>query len=513
MVDVYSYIRWSSDRQEDGSSEARQTEAIQRFCKYYGYTIKEEIADPGVSSLRGRNYHQGKLGEFVKRARDGGVQQGSILLFENQDRMSRMRIGAATNLFMDILKTGVSIGIADTLKIYSFDNLQLGDFIQVLVEIERANKESERKRDFGVRGWKKNLEKQSVGKPVTSKCPSWLKVVDDDFVVIDEQLNIIKSLFEETLIQGVAAACKTVNEKFNISMKLYQAQYLLKNRKLIGEHTRRVTDADGKKVDGETIAGAYPPVIDLVLFNDVQEKIAARKFYSGRYEKSHLNFLTGLVKCEHCKGSVRWMNKGNKEYFICTPSMTGQCKTEGTKSLRAEVIRRKFLNLEKFTKVRELLAKSAEQAKKLEVQMAKFKRQLEDNHKRQNDYKQKMLTGDQSLSEVYAEAILELKKEESVIQNTIDGIESQLREALSIAKAEISTDKIEWLVSSTEKDAISARQKLNREMKKLFKEILIDFENEILYFKPREGFYPRFPVAIDDEKLDAITLEEWNREG
>lgn len=511
MADVYSYIRWSSDRQEDGSSEERQTEAIQRFCRHYGYTIKEEIADHGVSSLRGKNYHQGKLGEFVQRARNGEIPNGSVLLFENQDRMSRMRLGAATNLFMDILKTGISIGIADTLKIYSFDNLQLGDFIQVLVEIERANKESERKRDFGVGVWKKNLEKQSAGKPVTSKCPSWLKVVNDEFVVIDDQLNIIKSLFEETLIQGVAAACKTVNEKFNISMKLYQAQYLLKNRKLIGEHTRRITNEEGKKVDGETIL-AYPPVIDIVLFNEVQEKIAGRKFYSGRYEKSHLNFLSGLVKCEHCHGTVRWMNKAGKEYFICTPSMTGQCKDSGTKSIRAEAIRRKFLNLDKFTKVRELLAKGAEQAKKIEAEIATKERLMTDNLKRQSDFKQKMINGDPSLSDVYAESISELKKVERELHLNLSSLKDDLKSALGIAQAEISSDKIEWLVSSTDKEAIAARQKLNREMKKLFSEISVDFKNQILYFRPKQGIYPRFPVAIDESKLDDMLLDEWNSE-
>ncbi|MBP0939991.1 recombinase family protein [Pseudomonas alliivorans] len=95
---VYSYMRWSTDRQSDGSTEARQRAAQEAFCKHYDLTLVEEITDPGMTSLRGKNAHEGKLRDFINRAKRGEIPPGSLLLFENADRMSRMQLAQAVPL-------------------------------------------------------------------------------------------------------------------------------------------------------------------------------------------------------------------------------------------------------------------------------------------------------------------------------------------------------------------------------------------------------------------------------
>lgn len=505
MADVYSYIRWSTDRQDQGTSLSRQTEAIQRFCQHHKCTVVEELTDAGVSSFRGKNYHQGKLGEVVSRATAGDIPKGSILLFESADRMSRMHLGNATQLFMDILASGLHIGICDTLSIYTKESLNIGSFIPLLVEMERAHGESKRKRGFTQSVWKRKLEQQKQGLAVTGKCPQWLTIEDGKFIPIPKQVEIITNLFTTTLTTGVAEATRAINEKYGKDYKIHQTQYLLKNRKLIGEHTQRLTNEAGVKEDGETFQDAYPVVINPTLFFEVQEKLKSRKPWSGRFEKTHSNFLTGLLECRYCYGTVRFMRKGVKEYYYCTASLTHKCRHPGTQSVRAEGLRRAFLNLDQFTKVREFLSANADESRAHERQITTLKSSLAPKVARKATFQRKLIEADEDTETIYVSAIKELNQEINTLSSEIAILEAQRSEALQLAGAQIGVTQIEWLVSSDEPDAIASRQKLNRELKKLFKHIQIDFKDKVLYFKPnKEGFFPEFWLAFDPKSIEPV---------
>lgn len=514
MPAVYSYIRWSTDRQQDGSSEERQTQAIQRFCKHFKLEVVEEIADKGVSSLRGKNYHAGNLGKFIARAKDKLIPKGSILLFENVDRMTRMDTAQAAMLFLEILHAGIDIGIADDLKIYSVENLGTGEFMDILMEVKRANGESVRKRDFSIKGWNAKRSQQQQGKPITEKSPSWLKVESGEFVVLEDKVEQIKALFENTLIHGVAAAARLVNETYGSEYKIYQAQYLLKNRRLIGEHTLKLTGDNGKKTSAETYSGVYPTVIDPVLFDQVQQKAKSRKFYSGRYEKTHKNILSGLIRCEHCGGSVRYMHKGERQYFYCTPSMTRQCIIPGSLSVRAEPVKRSFINLDQFTNVREFLAEAAEQMKQVEREMIVLNSKLKPLKDRQVLFKQKMLGANEDQAEIYVDSLVQIKKEIRLIEDELEQKQDEYESAAIRAKAQIHTERIDWLLESDEEEAIKERQRLNRELKKLFAKVTIDFKNKVLYFRPKDGLYPTFPLAFHEGSVmpEEILPEPWEME-
>lgn len=502
MADVYSYIRWSTDKQDQGTSPSRQTDAIKRFCEHYKCSVVEELTDAGISSFRGKNYHQGKLGEVVQRALSGNIPKGSILLFESADRMSRMNLGNATQLFMDILASGLHIGICDSLSIFTKESLNIGSFIPLLVEMERAHGESKRKRGFTQSVWKRKLEQQKQGMAVTGKCPQWLKIEEGKFIPIPEQVQVITDLFTTTLTTGVAEATRSINEKYGKDYKIHQTQYLLKNRKLIGEHTQRLTNEDGIKEDGETFQDAYPSVIDPGLFYEVQEKLKSRKPWSGRFEKTHSNFLTGLLKCRYCYSSVRFMRKGVKEYYYCTSSLTHKCRNPGTQSVRAEGLRRAFLNLDEFTKVREFLSASADESIALERQITVLRTSLSPKIAKKAVLQNKLIEADEETTNIFVSAIRQINTEISSLEARIATLEGQRSEALQLAGAQIHIDQIEWLVASDEPEAIAQRQKLNRELKKLFKHIRIDFKNKILYFKPnREGFYPDFWLAFDPKSV------------
>lgn len=58
---LYSYVRWSSEKQSTGTSSERQTSRAMRFAEENELEYVE-IKDAGVSAFKGKNTTQGKLG-------------------------------------------------------------------------------------------------------------------------------------------------------------------------------------------------------------------------------------------------------------------------------------------------------------------------------------------------------------------------------------------------------------------------------------------------------------------
>ena len=103
---AYSYIRFSSKKQELGQSLSRQAKLSADWCDANGATLDTTLKmdDKGVSGLRGKNLDEAAaLGGFINAVKQGRVPKGSYLLVESLDRLSRMDIDSAFQLFREIL--------------------------------------------------------------------------------------------------------------------------------------------------------------------------------------------------------------------------------------------------------------------------------------------------------------------------------------------------------------------------------------------------------------------------
>src|ERR1039458_6490232 len=93
MKPAYSYQRFSSTRQKKGDSTRRQNNAALEFCKSHKLTLVDTFRDDGISAFKGKNFsNESALGEFLRLVENGTVQQGSVLVVENMDRLSRQSI-------------------------------------------------------------------------------------------------------------------------------------------------------------------------------------------------------------------------------------------------------------------------------------------------------------------------------------------------------------------------------------------------------------------------------------
>ena len=91
---AYSYVRFSSRKQEEGDSIRRQMKMAQDYCDRMGYRLDNSLRqDRGVSAYRGKNVTKGALGDFLAKIAAGKISPPDILVVENLDRLTQLPHG------------------------------------------------------------------------------------------------------------------------------------------------------------------------------------------------------------------------------------------------------------------------------------------------------------------------------------------------------------------------------------------------------------------------------------
>lgn len=142
---AYSYIRFSSQRQEEGDSVRRQTEAAERYAAANGLDLDRTLSlrDLGVSAYTGRNIREGAaLRDFLNAVERGRVPKGSVLLVESLDRLSRQTARKALRTLEEIIESGVDVVTLNDGKRYTAESLDGMDLFIAMVSMMRAHEES-----------------------------------------------------------------------------------------------------------------------------------------------------------------------------------------------------------------------------------------------------------------------------------------------------------------------------------------------------------------------------------
>jgi DNA invertase Pin-like site-specific DNA recombinase len=99
----------STHKQLSGDSLRRQLEKSRAFATEHGLVLDESLSDIGVSAWKGKNARSGALGMFLQMVENGVIAEGSYLLIESLDRLSREAVPDALTLFMAIINSGIVI--------------------------------------------------------------------------------------------------------------------------------------------------------------------------------------------------------------------------------------------------------------------------------------------------------------------------------------------------------------------------------------------------------------------
>ena len=456
----------------------------------HGLEVDRHLEDAGTSAYHGKNAgSEGVLGKFLKEVRMGEIEKGSYLLIENFDRLSRDKIVRTNKIFTDLIFSGIKIVILDKNKIYEEDNLDFADWVNALLEFERANVESKRKSDFSSKAWKFNREKMRNGEIVTKKVPTWLKVENNAFVIDHAKVERINTLFKLSLSKGLQEATREYNDLYSEKLAIHQTQYLLSNRKLIGEHSPQTIHYDEsgqlkRKDEGDSIPNYYPAVVDEKLFYQVQEVIKSRRPFAGRYSNQRYNVFRDLIYCKWCGGTIRYMNKGERDYFICTNSMTGKCDLNshfGQQSIRGKKLFGMFFAFTDGLNVSALLEENTN-AKEIKTEVLKLEAKRKQIANRLQDFKvevKTMILDGKTIPSTYNEVIAELESNRNHIDNEIDTRTKELDQIYISEKSFMGLKDIDvsGIIYDRTNEAIEKRVQYNNELKKIIKHIRIDFLN------------------------------------
>lgn len=320
MAKAYSYLRISSEKQTRGGGIQRQMEASARYAEQHGYELVDTLQDVGVSAFHGKNAKEGALGGFLTAIDEGHVEQGSLLIVESLDRLSRQDPMSAFTQFSQIISKGITIVTLVDNQVYSPETVKddVSKLFLSLGSMMRAHDESKTKSVRQVAAWKR---KRNAGELMTARAPAWLEVIDGEFHVKQGAAETIQTIFDLCINgMGTYSVTKHMNsdlERFPTFSggKGWNTAYvgkILTSRHVLGE-LQPFSSVTGERSEvGDVISDYYPQIISEEKFLLAQAAMAGRRNKgAGRKGEAHTNLFSRIVRCGKCGSAMVYRARGS----------------------------------------------------------------------------------------------------------------------------------------------------------------------------------------------------------
>jgi DNA invertase Pin-like site-specific DNA recombinase len=514
---AYSYIRFSRPEQLKGDSLRRQLEGSQQWADELRLPLNTELRDLGRSAYSGAHREKGDLGKFLALVDRGEIARGSVLIIESLDRLSRETVLDALQQFTSLIQAGIVIATLADRQIYSRETIG-NDWSKLIISLTimaRAHEESAMKAKRLSAAWEKKRRDAST-KPMTARCPEWLKYEDGEFKEIrdpdpkKDRVAIVRRILEET-VSGLG--------KWKIAKKLDQdgippfrgkdgwhessIQKIISNEAVIGvcQPHRKVK---GQRIpEGDPIPNYYPAIVDEALFWRARSAVGSRRHgAAGRKGKGYPNLMQGLGMCECCGSGLVYVNKGHGpkggQYLVCSKGRRHLCANRTHypyPPLEDEILR--LVPLINFDAILPPKPNSGDNGvADLEAEIAR---------------KTQRLANLLDLEDVDA-----AKDRIRALDQDIKTLKGRLTEASKAAKAaehleEDWLDKLLLTIAAlhlaTEDDRYVLRSKIAQELRRIIECVSLNSEREIrLLLKPSVGY--RAEMHFRDNKFSMLRLTD-----
>ncbi|MDM3016070.1 recombinase family protein [Citrobacter sp. CK189] len=351
---LYSYVRWSSEKQSSGTSFERQTSRAKSFALEHGLEYVE-IKDAGISAFKGQNTTQGKLGAFIAQVEQGAIPKDSWLYVENLDRLTREDAITANELFLRLLRLGLTIVTGMDNKVFTREGVNSNptDLMISILMFMRAHEESKTKSDRVNSHVLALLTREKQGLPVNIKAvgrhPFWI----DDSGPSNEKVKKHPDYWQpaqeavKLFLDGHGAFYVTeyLNQKYppppafkNKTRRAggWSQQALNKMRSNLALVGVKLFNLSGKPY---RLDNYYPPLCTLGEFAQLQDIKANNNRYSGKVSTA-ISLLGGMkiLRCGHCNGTMTAFLQRGRLRYICEYGRTGgNCNAW---SVKASIIER-----------------------------------------------------------------------------------------------------------------------------------------------------------------------------
>lgn len=309
---VYSYSRFSSDKQATGHSTERQADYAEKWAAEHGMVLDTSLRmhDDGYSAYHGAHVKNGELGQFLRKIEEGIVPPGSVLIVESLDRLSRDKANKAQAQLTTIIEAGVAVVTAQDGKTYSRESIAENpmDLIYSLLIMIRAHEESETKskriKDKIESKAKKWVSGESRAKMNGGIDVSWVRWDKEAgrFELIPEVADVIRRAvhlwldgYSATRIRKIFAAegrdGPYSTNHISISSLLRLRPYLLIGTRLVNTKGQQFW-----------LENYYPPLIDMETYHRLVASFQNQPKKGGREPQRPCIFTggSGLFRCGYC---------------------------------------------------------------------------------------------------------------------------------------------------------------------------------------------------------------------
>lgn len=358
---AYSYIRFSSKKQEQGDSVRRQTELAEQYAHVHGLILSDKnFQDLGISAFKEGN--RPSLGDMLEAIEKGHIEQGSTIIIESLDRLSRRGIDVTQQIIKSILQRNVFIAsLVDGLLLNRESVNDLVSVIRIALAADLAYKESEKKSQR-LRETKGQQRQRALNGEVINKIlPFWLERQKDKFLFSD-RIDTVKRIIElrrEGL--GTNKIAKVLNDEGHRPLRSAGWNHTtvaktINSVALYGAYQTSETTIDRKVILLDIIEDYYPAIISKEEFMLLQSD---QKHSKPGYKSEH-NAFSGILKHE-CGGAlVRKFHVASGktyQYHVCANARDGKCNvTKNFKNIEVALFRiMKELKIEERTNFDESL--------------------------------------------------------------------------------------------------------------------------------------------------------------
>lgn len=292
MPTAFSYARFSSARQQKGSSLERQKTMVANWLLLHPeYSLSvETYQDLAKSGWKGEHIKEG--GDFAKlltAVQEGAIKKGDAVLVEAIDRTGRLPVlEMLSSIVSPILRAGVSIITLEDNLVFTEASLNEGGHIYILVgKIQAARQYSDNLSRRLTASYDSRRRLAKEGTTPKRNTPVWLTSKGEVIQEIADQIKVAFELYTSGL--GKAVIAKRMRESGVPALAKTSGPGVegwLRNEAVIGRW-------NGSEV--------YEPIVDLSRYQLAQIEGERRK--TAPTAKTATHFYVGLVKCGSCGGN------------------------------------------------------------------------------------------------------------------------------------------------------------------------------------------------------------------
>lgn len=349
---VYSYTRFSDPRQAGGHSSERQMAYAAKWAAEHGLMLDDKLSlrDEGLSAYHQRHVKSGALGVFLVAVEEGRIPQGSVLVVEGLDRLSRAEPIQAQAQLAQIVNAGITVVTASDGKKYSREHLKANpmDLVYSLLVMIRAHEESDTKSKRVTAAIRKQCEGWIAGTYRglirNGKDPVWLSLVDGVWQEIPERVAAVRESLRLYLMGYGATKIieRLMEQQLSLSgggPQSLQIYRLVKQRALIGEKELTIG------AEAYQLPGYYPPLLSQAEWDNLQLANSGRGRRKAKGPVPHILTGLGITVCGYCGRALVGQNIGTRNRdelgriqpghrrLHCTSYSLGGCSVGGSVSV------------------------------------------------------------------------------------------------------------------------------------------------------------------------------------